>query len=88
MKLKVFLQESCEVEALYYRPVSKQHCSLPEDLGCTLTEAGHLEVDVFQQTTVAGILAAGDCATYFRTVSVAVAEGTKAGATLNRQLLT
>ncbi|MGH1334915.1 MAG: NAD(P)/FAD-dependent oxidoreductase [Aureispira sp.] len=79
--------ESCGVEALYYRPVSEQHCSLPEKLGCTLTEAGHLEVDVFQQTTVAGILAAGDCATYFRAVSVAVAEGTKAGATLNRQLL-
>lgn len=76
------------VDVLYYRPVSKQHCSLPEDIGCVLTEGGHLEVDVFQQTTVAGILAAGDCATYFRAVSVAVAEGTKAGATLNRQLLT
>lgn len=76
------------LEALYFRPAFEQHCALPEELGCALTEMGHVEVDAFQQTTVAGILAAGDCTTPFRAVSVATAQGTKAGAFLNHQLIT
>lgn len=75
------------LEALYFHPAFEQHCSLPEELGCALTTMGHLQVDDFQQTTVEGIFAAGDCTTLLRAISGATAQGTKAGAFLNHQLI-
>ncbi len=73
--------------ALYLRPGLEQHCDLPRELGCAHTEAGYLAVEMFQQTSVPGIYAAGDAATMLRSVSAAVAAGTLAGAMLNRELL-
>jgi len=75
------------IDALYHRPKFKQHCELPQELGCNLTETGHIEVNDFQQTNLNGVYAVGDATTPFRAVSVAVASGTKAGAILNHELI-
>ncbi|MFZ5971999.1 MAG: NAD(P)/FAD-dependent oxidoreductase [Bacteroidota bacterium] len=74
------------VDALFVKPNSVQHCSIPEKLGCQLTEQGFLQVDNFQQTTVPGVYAAGDNATPMRALSAAIAAGGMAGAALNKEL--
>ncbi|MBC7921616.1 MAG: NAD(P)/FAD-dependent oxidoreductase [Ferruginibacter sp.] len=73
--------------ALYARPPFEQHCALPRALGCVHTEAGYVEVDGFQKTSVAGIYAAGDATSMMRAVSWAVTAGTMAGVFLNKELL-
>jgi thioredoxin reductase len=75
------------VTALYARPPLEQHCKLPAQLGCALTEGGLLQVDDFKKTTVAGIYAAGDNSTMMRSVAGAVAAGTTAGAMLNHEII-
>lgn len=69
----------------YTRPIPSQHNTIPEKLGL-LDESGYITVDEMQKTNVEGIYAAGDCTTPLRTVSTAVASGTKAGAMLNGDL--
>ncbi len=75
------------VAALYARPPLEQHCKLPAQLGCALTEGGYIQVDDFKKTTVAGIYAAGDNATMMRSVAGAVAGGMMAGAMLNHEMI-
>lgn len=75
------------IKAIYARPAMKQHCNLPEQLGCELTEMGHVKVDFMQKTTVKGIYAAGDCTSPLRAVAAAVASGNFAGAALNKELI-
>jgi thioredoxin reductase len=75
-----------EVSAIYTRPISIQHSEIPKLLGCTINEMGLITVDEMQKTSIAGIYAAGDCVTAMRSVSTAIALGTKAGATLNMEL--
>jgi|JI10StandDraft_1071094.scaffolds.fasta_scaffold09197_12 thioredoxin reductase len=74
------------VEALFVKPNSTQHCTIPEKLGCQLTEHGFIQVDDFQQTTVPGVFAAGDNSTMIRAVAAAIAAGNKAGAIINKEL--
>jgi thioredoxin reductase len=76
-----------KVKALFARPDFKQHCSIPQNLGCEITEQGYIKVDDFQKTTVHGIYAAGDNSSIFRAVSAAVASGNKAGALINKELI-
>lgn len=71
---------------MYHRPQFRQHCSIPQQLGCTLNEMGYVTVDVFQNTTVPGIYASGDCTSPMRSVANAVAEGSKAGAMINNTM--
>ncbi|WP_207433152.1 NAD(P)/FAD-dependent oxidoreductase [Sabulibacter ruber] len=75
------------LKAVFARPAFTQHCTLPEELGCALTETGHLKVDILQKTTVPGVYAAGDATTMMRTVSMAIAAGTMAGAAINKELI-
>ncbi len=75
------------ITALFARVPFTQHSHLPAELGCALTDMGHIQVDDFQRTTVAGIYAVGDNTTPMRSVSAAVAAGTKAGAVLNKELV-
>lgn len=75
------------INAIYARPAMKQHCNLPEQLGCELTETGHVKVDFMQKTTVKGVYAAGDCTSPLRAVAAAVASGNFAGAALNKELI-
>lgn len=75
------------IKVLYAKLEMIQHCDLPKTLGCKFTEMGFLEVDGFQQTTVQGVYAAGDNTTMFRALPIAIASGTKAGATLNKEMI-
>lgn len=64
----------------------EQHTLTPINLGCELTEQGHIKVDFLQQTTVDGIFACGDNASPMRSVAYAVATGNIAGAMVNKTL--
>ena len=75
------------VKAIYARPAFEQHCSIPAQLGCELTEQNHIKVDAFQKTTVAGIFACGDNTTALRTISNAVAMGNLSGAMANKEII-
>jgi thioredoxin reductase len=75
------------LKALYTRPSFEQHCSIPQSLGCELTEDGYIKIDATQKTTVNGVFACGDNVIRMRTVANAVAMGTTAGAMLNRELV-
>lgn len=72
-----------ELKAIYSRPDFEQHCSIPEILGCELTEQGLIKVDMFQKTTVPNIFACGDNASPMRSVAYAVAAGNITGAMVN-----
>lgn len=75
------------IKALYVRNPFLQHCTIPEALGCELTDEGYIKIDPFQKTTVPGIFACGDNTTRMRSVANAVAMGTAAGAMLNREIV-
>jgi len=75
------------MKAVYARPTFEQHCTIPEILGCEMTDQGHIKVDLFQKTSVEGIFSCGDTATPLRSVSNAVATGTTAGVMANKALV-
>ncbi len=74
-------------EAVFFRAPFDQSCSLPVEMGCLPDHSGLLSVNELGATTVPGIYAAGDNSSPMRSVSAAVAAGTKAGAMLNRELI-
>lgn len=76
-----------ELDALYSRVPFRQHSDLAEKLGCTMTESGLVVSTDFGQTNVPGVFVAGDNSTMFRQVSIAVANGGKVGAWINRELI-
>lgn len=76
-----------EMRAIYHKASFEQHCNIAEQLGCELTEQGHIKVDAFQKTSVYGIYASGDNTTPMRAVSTAVALGTLSGAMINREII-
>ncbi|MEZ0130931.1 FAD-dependent oxidoreductase, partial [Flavobacterium sp. LBUM151] len=80
-------QTKIEVKAIYHRPPFEQHCSLPETLGCELTEQGLIKVDMMQKTNIPGIYASGDCVIQARSVAMAVSSGSFAGASINKELI-
>lgn len=75
------------LKAIYSRPPIVQHCDIPQQLGCELTEQGYLKIDAFLKTTVPGILACGDNSSFMRSVANAVAMGTFAGAMTNLEII-
>lgn len=75
------------IHALYAMPAFEQHCTLPQELGCALTDEGYLKVDAQQRTSIPGIYACGDSTLRLRTVANAVATGTTAGMMLNKDLI-
>ena len=75
-----------EPDVLYYRPPFEQSCSLPAQLGCGINPDGYILTDAFQKTTIKGVYACGDNSSRIRTVSHAIAMGTVAGLSLNREL--
>lgn len=60
---------------------------LVQQLKLTLNEHGYIMVNPFQQTSLHQVFAAGDCTTPMRSISTAVAQGTMAGAAINKFLL-
>ncbi|UPT67230.1 MAG: NAD(P)/FAD-dependent oxidoreductase [Sphingobacteriales bacterium JAD_PAG50586_3] len=75
------------IKAIYTKLPFEQHCSIPEQLGCQMTEDGYINTDAMNQTNIHGLFACGDNTSRFRTVANAVAMGTAAGMMLNKQLI-
>ena len=71
---------------MYAAVAFEQHCSIPKDLGCELTETGYIKVDAFQKTSIDGVYACGDNTNMFRSVSAAVATGSMTGAMVVKAL--
>lgn len=80
-------QSKIAVKAIYFRPPFEQHCPLPENLGCELTEQGLIKADVFQKTNIPGVFVSGDSFTPARSVAMAVSSGSFAGASINKELI-
>ncbi len=78
---------AAHIKALYSLTAFEQHCSIPQRLGCELTQEGYITVDPQQRTSMHGIYACGDNTTRLRTVANAVAMGTTAGMMLNKELI-
>lgn len=74
------------VDAVFARISFKQSTNFAENLGCSFLSSGYIQVDEMQRTSVQGVYAVGD-STSMRSVSVAVATGTKAGAMINKELI-
>lgn len=74
------------LKALFAR-VPFTQSPLVQQLGLSLNEQGYIIVNPFQQSSRPNIFAAGDCTTPMRSVSTAVAQGTMAGAAINKFLL-
>ncbi|RYD58257.1 MAG: NAD(P)/FAD-dependent oxidoreductase [Sphingobacteriales bacterium] len=75
------------LKATYARIGFEQHSGIPMQLGCQLTEMGHLQTDMFQKTTVPGVFACGDSTTMMRSVASVVASGNMAGVMANKELI-
>jgi thioredoxin reductase len=75
------------LKALFARVPFTQSSSIPVELGCALTEQGHIQVNDFKKTSVPGVFAAGDNTSPMRAVAAAVAAGTMAGAMINHELI-
>ncbi|WP_158852439.1 NAD(P)/FAD-dependent oxidoreductase [Saccharothrix deserti] len=78
--------------AVFHRPVSRQRSDLAASLGCELLPDGCVRVNAMQQTTVAGVYAAGDTARLAELVGptpfviTAAADGAKAAIWLEQDL--
>jgi thioredoxin reductase len=79
--------EAANINALYIKPNFAQHCNIPILLGCATNADGYIVSDASQNTTVPGIFACGDNVTRMRTLANAVAMGTTAGMSANKELV-
>src|SRR5665648_12296 len=75
------------IKAMYANSPFEQHCTIPETMGCEMTEQGYIKIDPLQKTTVHEISASGDNTTRMRTVANAVALGATAGIMVNKDCL-
>lgn len=75
------------VHAIYARLPFVQHSSIPQELGCELTQDGYIQTDPAQRTSIQGVYACGDNSTKMRTVANAVSTGTTTGFMVNRELI-
>lgn len=75
------------LKALYAPSPFEQHCSIPEALGCELTDEGYISIDANQESTVMNVFACGDNTSRMRTVANAVAMGTTAGMAASRKMI-
>ncbi len=86
---KVIFKSGKELDIRYYYASIpfEQQSDLAEALGCKITNRGHIDVDDEQRTSIEGVYAAGDCTSQPRAISVAAASGTKAGFTINVEMI-
>ncbi|MCD1117621.1 NAD(P)/FAD-dependent oxidoreductase [Chryseobacterium turcicum] len=73
-------------EAMYAPVPFRQHCSIPKELGCEMTDTGLINIDSLQKTSVDGIYAVGDNSNPLRSVALAVSSGNVAGVRVNSEL--
>ena len=76
-----------EVKAMYSRNSFKQHCTIPEALGCELNDEGYIKVNPSQETSVDGVYACGDNTSRMRSVANSVAMGTAAGMMASKKMI-
>jgi thioredoxin reductase len=79
--------KKAQVKAMYARLPFVQHSSIPQTLGCELSQEGYIKIDPAQRTTVQGVYACGDNTTRMRTVANAVSMGTSTGLMVNKELI-
>lgn len=88
MEHLIFADGSTEaLTALYAKIKFEQHSNIPQQLGCEFTEAGLIQTDHFQKTTVDGVYACGDNTSMMRSVANAVYSGNMAGAMVSKELI-
>ena len=73
--------------AVFARLPFTQHCDLPQKAGCEITADGFIKTDDFKRTSIPGIFAAGDNTSMMRSLSVAIAAGSVAGAIINAEMI-
>lgn len=78
--------DKASFEYAYAPTPFEQSSSIPQALGCKLTESGHIEVNAMYKTTENGIFACGDNSTMMRSVATAVYSGNITGAVINNEL--
>jgi len=76
-----------ETNAIYTRLPFEQHCTIPAQIGCELSDEGYFKIDPNLETTIKGVFACGDNVTRMRTVANSVAMGTTAGMMVNKELI-
>lgn len=76
-----------EINAIYTRLPFEQHCSIPAQIGCEISDEGYFKIDSNLKTNIKGVFACGDNVTRMRTVASAVAMGTTAGMMVNKELI-
>ncbi|CAN5212268.1 FAD-dependent oxidoreductase [soil metagenome] len=86
---KIIFKDSTttHIKALYTRSPFEQHSTIPEALGCKLTDDGYIKVDGSQKTSVPGVFACGDNTTRMRTVANAIGMGTTTGMMVNKEIV-
>jgi thioredoxin reductase len=77
-----------DFDAFYASFPFQQHSDIAENLGCELTERGHIKTDHAQKTNIPGVFVCGDNSSMTRSVSSAIMTGNVAGAVVNMELAT
>lgn len=73
---------------LVHKPTTVLNGPFAEQLGVELTLGGDIKVgQPFPETTAKGVFAAGDCATYMKMMSLALAAGVTTAAGVSMQLM-
>lgn len=75
------------LDALFFHLGSEPRCELAQEFGCELDEDGYITVDRGQETSCAGVHAAGDITGPPHLASIAAAEGVRAALAIHRSLL-
>lgn len=76
-----------DCELFFFSIAHHPHVELAEQLGCRLTDEGHVEVDHLGETSVPGVYAAGDLTPGVQLLQVAAAKGAVAGVSAAMSLL-
>jgi thioredoxin reductase len=74
-------------KAIFTGITSAQHAPFASQLGCEMLSEHLVKIDELGRTSVAGVYAAGDLATRFRQVAMAVAQGASAASGINTDLI-
>ena len=78
---------SLDCDRIFFHLGAEPRCDLAEHLGCRLDDAGYIEVDRGQESSVPGVYAIGDITGPPHLASTAAADGVKAALTIHRSLL-
>lgn len=79
--------DALRLDALFFHLGSEPRCELAEILDCELDDDGYVRVDRGQETSRAGVHAAGDITGPPHLAAIAAAEGVRAALAIHRSLL-